>query len=527
MIVPNPVLPGFHPDPCLIRQGDWFYIATSTFEWWPGVQINRSRDLAAWELVGYALTRKSQIDMRGVPDSGGVWAPALSYSDGLYWLVYSNVRGFDGPFKDVTNYLITAPEVTGPWSDPVVLNRSGFDPSLFHDDDGRKWLLNQLWKPGSGRECFAGVVIQEYSVAERRLLGEPRLVFAGSPIGGTEGPHLYKKDGYYYLIVAEGGTSWTHAVSVARSRDLFGPYELPPQQPLLTSADDPTNPLQKSGHGSLAQDAQGNWFLAHLCSRVVPGTRRCTLGRETAIQRVEWPQGDWPRLAGGGSRPSSGFEVAEGRVVPYFPRWRDDFDAPDLSLHWNTLREPASNDWLSLDERPGHLRLYGRDSIQSLFDQSLVGCRIAHHQCDIETALDYQPKSFQQRAGLCVYYNTVNYYQCYVSGDDGERHVGILRCDNRRHTDDATIHQRLPAKGRIGLRASIRNAELTFHFRVDDGPWQAVGATFDATTVSDDYPMEGGIGWFFTGSYAVLCAQDTSDARIPADFDWFSYESLE
>src|SRR5262245_30434470 len=143
-IIRNPILPGFHPDPCIIRHGGWFYIATSTFEWWPGVQINRSRDLASWEIAGYALTRTSQIDLRGVPDSGGVWAPALSFHDGLFWLVYSDVKSFEGPFKDVTNYLITAPVIEGPWTDPVILNRSGFDPSLFHDDDGRKWLLNQL-----------------------------------------------------------------------------------------------------------------------------------------------------------------------------------------------------------------------------------------------------------------------------------------------------------------------------------------------------------------------------------------------
>ena len=167
--VTNPILPGFHPDPSLCRAGDEFFLATSTFEWWPGVRIHRSRDLVNWEHAAYALTRREQIDMRGNAPSGGVWAPALSHADGRFWLIYSDVKGFNGAFKDVTNYLVTAERVEGPWSDPVELNRSGFDPSLFHDEDGRKWLLNQLWDPRPGRHPFAGILLQEYDPVARRL----------------------------------------------------------------------------------------------------------------------------------------------------------------------------------------------------------------------------------------------------------------------------------------------------------------------------------------------------------------------
>jgi xylan 1,4-beta-xylosidase len=143
MQMTNPILPGFHPDPSACRVGEWFYVATSTFEWWPGVRIHRSRDLAHWEHAAYALTRRSQIDLRANPPSGGVWAPALSYADGLFWLIYSDMKCFSDQEKDVTNYLITAPAIEGPWSEPVTINRSGFDASLFHDEDGRKWFLNQ------------------------------------------------------------------------------------------------------------------------------------------------------------------------------------------------------------------------------------------------------------------------------------------------------------------------------------------------------------------------------------------------
>ena len=204
--VSNPILPGFHPDPSILRVGNDYYIATSTFEWWPGVRIHHSRDLVNWNLAGHALTRPSQVDLRGTPPSGGVWAPALSHAGGLFWLVYSDVKSFNGCAKDVRNYLVTSVDIAGPWSEPVPLNSSGFDPSLFHDDDGRKWLLNQVWDPRPDRRQFAGIALQEFSAVTGRLIGTPVNIFRGSSLGITEGPHLYKRDGNYYLVTAEGGT---------------------------------------------------------------------------------------------------------------------------------------------------------------------------------------------------------------------------------------------------------------------------------------------------------------------------------
>lgn len=525
-VVRNPILPGFHPDPCLLWQDGWFYIANSTFEWWPGVQINRSRDLASWEIAGYALTRRSQLDLRGVPDSGGVWAPALSFADGKFWLVYSDMKAFGGPFKDVRNYVITAPAIAGPWSEPVFLNGSGFDPSLFHDDDGRKWLLNQRWLPYPDGRAFAGIVIQEYSPSAGKLLGEPREIFAGSALGTTEGPHLYRKDGYYYLVAAEGGTGWNHAVTVARSRDLFGPYELATQHPLLTSADAPPDRLQKAGHGSFARDGDGRWHLAYLCARPVSGTRRCVLGRETAVQPIDWPVGDWPRLAAGGRLPASEFPVrSDAAVRPYFDRFHDDFDGPTPGLHWNTLREPAG-DWLDLAARPGWMRLRGRHSIQSLFDHSLVGCRLAHHRCDVRTRLDYRPGSLAQRAGLALYYSTLNFHYLYVSADAHGRFASVLTCDNGRYRENRAAVLRLPAEGMLTLSAALRDSTLTFACTVDDRTPEPVGAPCDATTLSDDHPLDGGAGWAFTGTYAALCAQDATGSSVPADFDWFRYDAV-
>ena len=233
----NPILPGFNPDPSICRVGDDYFIATSTFEWYPGVQIHHSRDLVNWRLVRRPLDRAEQLDMRGNPDSGGVWAPCLSYADGQFWLVYTDVKRLEGNFKDAHNYIVTAPSIEGAWSDPTYVNSSGFDPSLFHDDDGRKWFVNMIWDhrvpPPKPRRhsAFAGIALQEWDPWQRRLIGEAKIIFAGSAHGLVEGPHLFKRKGYYYLTVAEGGTGYDHAVTMARAKKIDGPYELHPRTP--------------------------------------------------------------------------------------------------------------------------------------------------------------------------------------------------------------------------------------------------------------------------------------------------------
>ena len=254
--ITNPILRGFNPDPSIVRVGDDYYVATSTFEWYPGVQIHHSRDLANWQLVARPLRRPAQLDMRGNPDSCGVWAPDLSYADGRFHLTYTDVKRYgrttrsdrtDVSLRDFHNYWVWCDRIDGEWSDPVHVNSSGFDPALFHDDDGRSWLLNMLWDHRPGHKRFAGIVIQQMCLNTGRLLGERHNIFGGSPLGFTEGPHLYKRDGYYHILVAEGGTERNHAVVMARSRSLFGPYDLHPDGPVLTARDQADGPLARAG----------------------------------------------------------------------------------------------------------------------------------------------------------------------------------------------------------------------------------------------------------------------------------------
>lgn len=529
-MITNPILRGFNPDPSILRVGDDFYIATSTFEWFPGVAIHHSRDLAHWRLLTYPLTRVSQLDMRGNIDSGGVWAPCLSHDGERFYLIYTNVRvwGERQNFFDTHNYLVTAPTIAGPWSEPTYLNSSGFDPSLFHDDDGRKWLVNMRSDHRKGRNKFAGIVLQEYDHAAGWLVGAPELIFRGTSLGVTEAPHLYRRDGWYYLLTAEGGTTYEHAATIARSRDIRGPYEVHPENPLITAADDPELPLQKAGHASLVQTQAGQWYMAYLCGRPLdpPGAarRRCNLGRETAIAPVAWGADGWPRLAGGGRSPRLQVPAPDLPAHPFAPApARDDFDSPDLGRDWQSLRVPVDPSWLSLSARPGHLRLVGRESLRSRHEQSLVGRRLQSQRAVAETCLEAAPASYKHMAGLALLYDTNNWVYLRLSHDEELGPcLGIATCDNG-HYDEPLAHE-LAVGGweRVYLRAEFAGPELRLFAAPDGADWRQVGPTFDAGKLSDDYC--GGLG--FTGTFICLCAQDLSDRSWHADFDYFEYREL-
>lgn len=518
----NPILRGFNPDPSIVRVDTDYYIATSTFEWFPGVQIHHSNDLLHWRLLTHPLTRVSQLDLRGNPSSGGVWAPCLSYHNGLFYLVYTDVKHWQGGFKDTHNYLVTAPDIMGPWSDPIYLNSSGFDPSLFHDDDGRVWLVNMVQDFRRNRREHKGIVLQEYAPAEQRLVGPATMIFAGTPLGDTEGPHLYKRHGYYYLLTAEGGTGYGHAVTMARSRSLQGPYEVDPYNPILTSANQPDLALQKAGHASVVQTQTDEWYMVHLCGRPLRPQQRCPLGRETAIQRCVWTDDGWLRLEGGGRAPRV---LVPGPALPAHP-WpaepaRDDFDASTLSVHFNTLRVPAEESWLSLTERPGYLRLRGRESLHSWHRQSLVARRLQAFHSTVETCVEFEPEHFQQMAGLICFYDTHNYVYLRISHDEElGKCLGILRCD--RGEDDEPPGKDVPIPGRqpCYLRASIHEADLQFFYSSDGRDWSPIGPIFDASRLSDEYCRQ--TSWF-TGTFVGMCVQDLSGARKHADFDYFVY----
>lgn len=530
----NPILPGFNPDPSICRAGDTYYIATSTFEWYPGVQIHRSTDLVHWELARRPLDRASQLDMRGNPDSGGVWAPCLSHADGLFWLVYTDVKRLDGNFKDAHNYIVTAPAIEGPWSDPIRANSSGFDPSLFHDDDGRKWFVNMVWNHvshGVGGQpkhpSFAGILLQEYDHAARRLVGPVRNIFPGSSHGLVEAPHLFKRGGWYYLTTAEGGTGYDHAVTMARSRTIEGPYELHPLIHPITAKDDPDALLQRAGHGQIVETPGGETYHTHLCSRPLPGLRRSPLGRETAIQKCVWKDDGWLYLEQGGQVPA--VEVAAPADAMPMPTQvaavRDAFDQPALPAAFQWLRTPYPDRLFSLVARSGYLRLFGRESIGSWFEQALVARRQEHFVFRAETSVDFTPETFQQAAGLVLYYNRHKFHFLAVTADrEGRRVLTIMSClgdwPDGRLSFPLTPPLPLPPDGPVALAADVDGAALRFLHNTGAG-WQPTGPVLDASVVSDEAGR--GEHGSFTGAFVGMAAFDTSGAGLPADFDGFIY----
>jgi len=531
-VIRNPILRGFNPDPSIVRVGDDYYVATSTFEWFPGVQIHHSRDLVHWRLLTRPLTRATQLDMRGDPDSCGVWAPCLTHADGLFYLIYTDVKRYGrttvggasgASLRDFHNYLVTSPRIDGDWSDPVYLNSSGFDPSLFHDDDGRKYLVNMLWDHRPGRNRFAGIVLQEYAPAERRLVGERRVIFEGSPLGLTEAPHLYKRGGYYYLVTAEGGTGWGHAVTMTRAHSLWGPYELHPDLYILSARHRPDVLLQRAGHADLVETAAGETYMVYLCGRPLRNRGRCTLGRETAIVKMQWGDDGWLRTADGAGLPE--LEIPGPDVPTHVfpaPAARSDFDGGTLPIEFQWLRSPQPEELFSLSARPGHLRLYGRETIGSLFRQALVARRQQAHCFSASTMMDFEPEHFQQMAGLVCYYGGAKFHYLHVSHDETlGRYLAVMSAlPDSPQADAFTAKVAIPT-GPVELRVEVDEERMYFGYRLGSGAWQWLPQPFDASILSDEASAPGLPN--FTGAFVGMACQDMAGTARHADFDWFEY----
>lgn len=536
-MIENPILRGFNPDPSILRVDDDYYIATSTFEWFPGVQIHHSRDLINWRLLTRPLRRKDQLDMRGDPDSCGIWAPCLSYDKGTFYLIYTDVKRYGGTGaagfapRDMHNYLVTSSRIDGEWSTPTYLNASGFDPSLFHDVDGRKFLLNMLWDHRPHCNRFAGIVAQEFCAESLQLVGKRQLIFEGTRLGYTEAPHLYRRGEFYYLITAEGGTGFDHAVTVARSTSLFGPYEVQPDGPLLTSRNIPSAPLQRAGHADWVQTQDGAFYLVYLCGRPLPGRGRCTLGRETAIARFEWSNSGWPRLCDDSPSSSGRRGGPELRVrapslpVHAFdkPANRIDFDTRTLPLCFQWLRTSETSELFSLTEAPGQLRLYGRESLGSQFHQALVARRWESHSFTCTVSLRFEPEHFQQMAGLVAYYNGSKFHYLQISRDETNgKHLRVVsRSPVPELHDTFSPVVSLPEGQSVELRMEVDYERLLFAYRVDGEKWEVLPQQFDASILSDEAST--GFSPNFTGAFAGMCCQDLSGAQLPADFEYFEY----
>ncbi|NQZ31027.1 MAG: glycoside hydrolase family 43 protein [Oceanospirillaceae bacterium] len=531
--ISNPILTGFHPDPSICRCGDDYYIATSTFEWFPGVRVFHSRDLIHWRLVSRPLNLVSLLDMKGNPDSGGIWAPCLSYADGKFWLLYTDVKAVNTPWKNGRNYLITATDITGPWSEPIAMGNGGFDPSLFHDSDGRKYYLYRKWGPKHHSNPYNDIILQEFFPEHNKLSLKREKLFSGTQRKLTEGAHIYQRAGYYYLVLAEGGTIYQHTVTVARSKALLGPYELHPDETIVTTEYTPKNVLQKAGHASFVHTHTDEWYMAYIVARPIVVDEKevtashrgyCPLGRETALDKIVW-RDNWP-YAEGGQHAKQQVDAPNMALHPWpsNENFIDEFDSKNLDAQWQTLRIPFDQEIGQLIPQQSLLRLYGKDSLISLFTQATVARRWQGFNFEASTKLSFMPRNDQQTAGLTCYYNSLNWSYCFIDYDEALacRTIKLTVVDKGEasyYLDQQPII--IPETvANIWMKTTVSTLTYGYSYSFDGNQWHDINISLDAWKLSDDYILGKG---FFTGAFVGMHCEDMSADGCYADFHHFTY----
>jgi xylan 1,4-beta-xylosidase len=513
----NPILPGFYPDPSICRVGEDFYVVTSTFEYFPGVPIFHSKDLVNWRQIGYVLDRPSQLNLDGVRPSGGIYAPTLRYHHGIFYMITTNVdKG--------GNFLVTATNPAGPWSDPYWLNDApGIDPSLFFDDSGRT-DAGRAWYTGNREpltgEQFPGhreIWLQELDLNTMQLVGERYALWDGAVKGAiwAEGPHLYKINGIYYLMIAEGGTGHDHAVTIARSATITGPYQGNPRNPILTHRHLGLDyPITNTGHADLVQTQNGEWWMVALASRPYGGYYR-NLGRETFLTPVRWEDG-WPIVSPGNGRIEFTYPAPKLPEHPWLPPPScDHFETSELALCWNILRTPRETFW-SLTERPGYLRLHLRpERITDWVNPSFIGRRQQHLHFVARTVLEFTPESEHEVAGIVLLQNSEFQFRFVSTRKDGRTVIQLIKRSNKQ---EEILAEKPVATKRLYLKVEADEQNYRFDFATTAEAWQPLLENVDGRILSTE--VAGGFVGAYIGMYASSNGQSTTNA---ADFDWFEY----
>ena len=491
----NPILQGFYPDPSITRAGDDYYLVHSTFAWFPGIPVFHSRDLVNWTQIGNAIDRPSQLDFKNLGLSRGVFAPSISYRDGTFYILNTCVDCGG-------NFVITAKSATGPWSDPVWLPEieGGIDPSLFFDEDGSSWILNNGPPPGTPLyDGHRAIWIQRFNPAALKMTGPRTLLINGGvrpeekPIW-IEGPHIFRKDGWYYLIAAEGGTAENHSQVVLRSRAVTGPYEAYAGNPILTQRAlprDRANPITSAGHADFVDTSAGEWWATFLATRPYSGDYYNT-GRETFLMRVRWEDG-WPRMTGPGevipwTAPAPKLKRQRIPAIPMNGafRQRDEFTSPKLPLHWMMMRNPREN-WWKIEG--GQLNIAARHAaLGDNGNPSLLARRQQHINATAITTVRFKPGSDADEAGLVALQSDEFWYFLAVGRSEGRP---VIRLKRRAGPQDpvtgTTLKQvRLPiAPGSpVRLRAQARGARYDFSWSSDGRRWDPVITGADGTILS-------------------------------------------
>jgi xylan 1,4-beta-xylosidase len=528
----NPIIPGFNPDPSICRNGEDYYLVTSSFEYFPGVPVYHSRDLVNWEMAGHVLSRPSQHNLDSVPCSGGIYAPTIRFHNGTWYLITT----FSGTRKGFQrgNFISTAKNPEGPWSDPHWLKDApGIDPSLFFDDDGKAYYCGNISPEKKVWDKHRNIWVQEIDLKNFVLTGKRFEVLDGAEYfkkgtldGGIENgmnnyeaPHIYKKSGFYYLMIAHGGTSQNHAVSVWRSRNIFGPYEINPANPILTHRDLPVEyPVTSTGHADLTEAQDGSWWMVFLGKRPYGGENHI-LGRETFLVPVSW-EGDWPVVNPGGEKGRASLVhfrpgFSDGKIPEIHKK--DDFLGPTLSKNWTFIRTPMT-EWWSLQQKKGFLAMNLRaEMISGLVNPSFIGTRQTSTNCLCSVKMEFEPKMSDEEAGLVVERDRENYFKFTVTrGEKGP--VVRLVSRNAAAGQDESVATSEVSRGTKFLKITSEGVLYTFRWSDDGEKWNSLAENVDGRFLGT-----AGAGRFtgtLTGMYASSNGKVTANTAF---FDWYEY----
>ncbi len=514
----NPILPGFYPDPSICRVGEDYYLVTSTFEWYPGVPIFHSRDLVHWQQIGHVLNRPSQLPLDSVAPSSGIFAATIRHHDGLFYVI-TTLSDKDHKRR---NFIVTAADPAGDWSDPFVLNDApGIDPSLFFED-GRAWYTGNRTPTGADHRFTSQreIWMQELDLGTMQLIGEKIVLWNGMTRGEgvPEAPHLYHMGDYYYLVIAEGGTFHEHCVTVARSRTLAGPYEDCPYNPILTHRHLGRDfPISNVGHADLVETQQGEWWMVVLGSRPTDGYFY-NLGRETWLLPVRW-EDEWLIASPGTGKVEWTYprpNLPEQRVAP-LPAC-DHFDRPELALQWNMLRTPYQPFW-SLTARTGWLHLALLPArLSERVTPAFIGRRQQHINFAASACMEFTPAAPHESAGIALVQNDAFHFRCVCTrGASGDV---VIRLEQRADGLESVIAEHtLPAfAGRAYWRVQAHGQSYQFAYALEPERWMILADQVDGRILSTQ--RAGG----FTGAYIGMAASSSGQPSTNhADFDWFEY----
>jgi alpha-N-arabinofuranosidase len=538
----NPIIPGGHPDPSICRVGDDFYIVNSTFEYFPGLPIHHSKDLVNWELIGYGLHREDQVtgavNLVDVQQNGGIHAPTIRYNNGTFYIIVTNVYSPKEIGKPgvMVNFIITANDPAGPWSSPHVIEGApGIDPDLFFDDDGKVYFVGTHAVGQPNENGIGEIWVQELDLVNWKLVGERNSVWRGA-CGGccVEGPHMYKVNDTYYLMVAEGGTSYNHAVMIAASDKITGPFDSNPRNPILTSRHlSKNNWVHSTGHADLVELEDGRWYMVSLGKRN-DKDGSSNMGRETYLMPVIWESSIarweqvsetkwepiefmWPVTA-----PETG-KVERYTKLPfpdspqrYNDAFTDDFGADRLNLEWNFRRVPQKGTY-SLEARKGFLRLYLKPETFKLREQySLMGIRQKESDFEYSAKLQFEPKKENAEAGISIFQQDDNYVNFTVEKKDGNTSLKLL-LKGRGQNLQILKQDAIPNyTGDIVFKLVSKNDNYKYLYSLDDGE----NFILFSETAGDLVLCYGYIGTNL-GIYATSNGNATKEY---ADFDWVSYK---